>query len=77
MTTPSGQDVAGIIQAVAKQNGVTEEQVRKDMKEAMLAGMNNPDPKVQAEWKSFHYAGDEPTVEEFIIWMTSRMESKF
>ena len=60
---------AEIIRQIARENNVPEEQVRKDMKEAMDAGRNNPDPAVQARWREFHYAGDEPTLEEFILWM--------
>ena len=59
---------AGIIRQIALQNNVPEEQARKDMREAMEAGRNNPDPAVQARWKEFHFSGDEPTVEEFILW---------
>ena len=40
---------AGIIRQIARENHVTEEEVRRDMKEAMDAGRNNPDPAVQAK----------------------------
>ena len=59
---------AGIIRQIARDNHVTEEEVRRDMKEAMDAGRNNPDPAVQAKWAGFEYAAEEPTVEEFILW---------
>ena len=62
--------VANIIRQIARENNVPEAQVRKDMKEAMDAGRSNPDPSVQARWREFHYAGDEPTLEEFILWTT-------
>lgn len=62
---------AGIIQQIARENNVTEDEVRRDMKEAMDAGRNNPDPAVQAKWAGFAYAGEEPTLEEFILWMAS------
>ena len=44
------------------------------MKEAMDAGRNNPDPAVQAKWAGFEYAGDEPTLEEFILWMATKIK---
>lgn len=59
---------SGIIRQIALKNKVPVEQIRKDMKEAMEAGRNNLDPAVQARWKEFHFVGDEPTVEEFILW---------
>lgn len=60
---------AEIIRQVARDNHVTEEEVRRDMKEAMEKGRQNTDPAVQAKWAGFAYAGDEPTLEEFILWM--------
>ena len=64
---------AGIIRQIARENHVTEEAVRRDMKEAMDAGRNNPDLAVQAKWVGFEYAGDEPTLEEFILWMAGQV----
>ena len=65
---------AGIIRQIARDNHVTEEEVRRDMKEAMDAGRNNPDPAVQAKWARFEYVGDEPTLEEFILWMVGQIK---
>lgn len=59
---------AGIIQQIAREHNTSEKQVRTDMKEAMDAGRNNPDSAVQARWKEFQFVGEEPTVEEFILW---------
>lgn len=59
---------AGIIQQIAREHNTSEMQVRTDMKEAMDAGRNNPDPAVQARWKEFQFTGEEPTVEKFILW---------
>ena len=65
---------AGVITEIAKKNGVPESQVRADMMEAMNSGRNNPDPLVQAQWATFKYAGPEPTLEEFITWMSKRVK---
>ena len=65
---------AGIIRQIARDNHVTEEEVRRDMKEAMDAGRSNPDPAVQAKWADFEYVGDEPTLEEFILWMAGQIK---
>ena len=40
-----------IIRQIAKENGVSPAEVKKDMQEAIRVGMASPDPKVQAEWK--------------------------
>ena len=64
---------AGLIRQIARDNRVTEEEVRRDMKEAMDAGRNNPDPAVQAKWAGFEYSKDAPTLEKFIMLMTLRI----
>lgn len=65
-----------IIQEIARGHKVSEERVRADLKEAMDMGRSNPDPAVQARWTTFRYAGEEPTVEEFILWATSLTKDK-
>lgn len=60
---------ADIIRRIARAHHVPEAQVRADMEEAMNAGRNNPDPAVQARWAAFPYAGEKPTIEEFILWV--------
>ena len=62
---------ADIIKRIARENNIPEERVRADMKEAMNSGRNNSNPEVQARWASFDFAGEEPTVEEFILWAAS------
>lgn len=62
-----------IISRMAQSKNIPESQLRSDMQEAISYGMNNPDPNVQAQWDSFQYAGTEPTIEEFILWMASKV----
>lgn len=64
------EGVSEIIKRIARENHITEAELRTYMKEAMESGRNNPDPLVQAEWAGFDYAGDEPTIEEFILWVS-------
>jgi hypothetical protein len=40
----------------------------------MDVGRYNPDPAVQTKWAGFEYAGDEPTLEEFILWMAGQIK---
>ena len=64
---------ANIIRRIAQEHQVPGADVRSEMYEAMRAGRNNSDPEVQVRWRTFHYAGDEPTVEEFILWTSSQI----
>ena len=62
-----------MIHAVAAQHHTTVEAVRLEMKQAVLAGLLNPDPEVQATWKSIPCEGEVPTPEELIVWMASKL----
>lgn len=65
---------AKIIRQISRNNHLTEEQVRLEMREAMDAGRYNPDSAVQARWALLPYSGDEPSLEEFILWMASQVK---
>lgn len=43
------------------------------MIQAMEAGMNNPDPEIQAKWKTIPCRGEKPTPEELIVWAANRV----
>ncbi len=59
-----------IIRQVAKQNGVTPAEVERDIKEAIRIGMASSDPLVQARWKIISPSGAEPSVDEFLTYVT-------
>ena len=65
---------ADIIRRIARENHVSEAQVRADMLTAMTIGRANKDPLIQAQWVEFHFAGAEPTVEEFILWTAEKIK---
>ena len=64
------------LRETAKANGISEKQMRTEIKEAMRAGMENPDPAVQKQWREIPWRGPEPTVEEFVAWMTLIVEEQ-
>lgn len=61
------------IRHIARSQGISEAEVRSEMEIAMLEGYNSSDPAVQAEWAKAPFVGRVPTVEEFLVWMTSRI----
>ena len=61
------------IRAIAAEHHTTVEAVRLEMKQAMIAGLLNPDPAVQALWKSIPCKGEVPTPEELIVWAANRI----
>ncbi len=60
------------IAVIAKQHGVSEEQVRKDLSEAMNNALANSEPSAKEQLQSFSYSGSTPTVEEFILWLSKK-----
>lgn len=64
---------ARAITVMAERHSIPEELIRKEMMEAINAGRSDPDPRVQAQWSGFEFAGPEPTPEEFIMWMAKRV----
>ena len=66
---------ADIIRRIAREQQVPEAQVRSAMEEAVNAGRYDPHPTVQARWKTFHYSGEAPTAEEFILWAAAMTKS--
>lgn len=63
------------LQTVAIRDGTTVEEVRKEIKLAMLAGLCNTDPAVQTKWKEIPCAGEVPTPEELITYIVQRINS--
>ena len=55
-----------VIRKIAKQDGVTEEEVHEKMKLAISIGFNNLDPSVQEFWRRIAPDGEMPTPEQFI-----------
>ena len=61
------------LQTVAIRDGTTVDEVRKEIKLAMLAGLCNTDPAVQTKWKEIPCAGDVPTPEELITYVAEKV----
>ncbi len=62
-----------IIRQIAKQNGVTTAEVKKDIREAIRVGMSSPDPAVQAHWRSMSPTGAEPSINQVLTYLTANV----
>ena len=60
-----------ILEQIAIKNGVSDEQVLKDIQEAFDEGWNNSDKKVQAFWRKIPTKHKKPTLEEVILYMVT------
>jgi hypothetical protein len=63
------------IREIAKREGKTVQEVLNDMQEALDAGMQNPDPAVQAEWRRIPHKGAKPTPQEVMDYMANKMKA--
>ena len=68
-------DAEKAIRIIAMKNGVTVEEVRKQIKLAMLAGLCSQDPAVQARWKKVPCKGEVPTPEELIAYIATHVDA--
>lgn len=59
---------ARAIERIAKENHSTVEEVRLQIKVAMINGLASDEPKIKAYWQSIPCEGDVPTPEEFIAY---------
>lgn len=63
-----------LIKLVAKEFKVSPKEVEEEMKIAIEAGRNNPDPEAQENWKRMFGDNDRtPSIEEFIYVMMKEL----
>ncbi|WP_449290984.1 hypothetical protein [Oscillibacter ruminantium] len=62
------------LEEVAKKEGVSVFEVRREIANALEEGKRSSDPAVQAAWARIPHAGEEPTVEEVITYLASEVK---
>jgi len=68
-------DGAKAIKQIARTNGVSIADVRREMEIAIDTSLYNPDPEIQAFWEPYIRNGQKPTPEEFILYMAKKVKS--
>lgn len=56
------------LRQIARRENTNVETVRKHIQLAIISGMTNPDPAVQAAWSKIPHEGEYPTPEEVIAY---------
>lgn len=69
-------DAEDAIRHIAKKEGVSVEEIRSQMSQAMLTGLNSEDPDVQARWKQIPCKGEVPTPEELITYIATHINAE-
>ena len=64
------------IEKVARHNGVSEDEVRREIQTAIDLAMANPDPGVREYWAKIPRKGDKPTPEEAILYISGQIKMK-
>ncbi len=64
-------DAERAILAIAMREGKSAEYIRTQIKLAMLSGLSDEDPRVQARWREIPCKGDTPTPEELIEYIAA------
>jgi len=62
----ANKKIESALRKIAKNNGVSEAEVRREIELAIEDARENPDPGIQAFWKGVPRKGDKPTVEDVI-----------
>jgi hypothetical protein len=57
------------LKKLAKQKGVSEGTMRREIKIAITEAMKSPEPQAQSFWKSIPRKGEQPTPEEVIAYI--------
>ena len=65
---------AELLAMVAKEHGVTAGEVYRDIEIAIEDAMQSTDPEAQRMWAEMPRKGIKPTPEEFIAYMSRRVE---
>ena len=69
-------DAARVIKNLARQNGVSVGEYRREIELALADSMASSDPAVQAYWAGIPRKGKRPTLEEVAVYMAKRVKSR-
>lgn len=67
---------AKAISELAKREGVSEDEIRRDIQVVIDMGMANPDPKVKALWDEMISKGIKPTPEKLIVYLAEKIKKE-
>ena len=61
------------LRKVAEENGVSLEEVRRDIQAIIDDLYNSDDPEIKSKWRSITETGQKPTVEQMIEYLTAKV----
>lgn len=70
------KDVQEILKEIAEKQGMTMEETRNELAIALFEGRDNPDPQLQAFWRSIPHKGEEITPEDVLAHIANIVKKK-
>ncbi len=63
------EKITDSLRQIAREEGITEEEVRNEIALAISYALKSNDPNIQNFWKDIPCEGDSPTVEEIVEYL--------
>ena len=63
-----------LMRTIGQREGISAEEVEREIQLAIDSGFDNPDEKVQVEWTKIPFKGKRPTPEEVIEYMCKKLK---
>lgn len=64
------------LEIIAKKEGISKEEVHKEIGRAVSTVLKSSDPQVQHFWSAFPCEGDTPTIEEIIYYLAQQFATE-
>lgn len=64
-----------LIERLAKERGISPEEMQVLIQERIATGLHNPDPKRRELWERIPCAGDVPTPEEYVRYVVEKLHA--
>lgn len=64
-----------ILRKIAEKEGISVEEVYREMQEAINVGFSNPDPAIQAAWRNIPLPYGKPRPEDVIAYCAGRIKA--
>lgn len=64
---------ANIFKRMAEERGITEEELKEQIQQRIIDGLNSPDPVRRKQWEAIPHEGDRPTPEEYVRYVVEKL----
>ena len=61
---------------MAEERGITEEELKEQIQQRIIAGLNSPDPVRRNQWEAIPHEGDISTPEEYVRYVVEKLAAE-